>query len=78
MPCIGLLYWGVFLSLPVVCLVWPIVGVYARLYIMDLCSCVVGLCSCVMPLSFGYILLKVWGVYCQWGCFLLFGCAVIL
>lgn len=59
MPCIGLLYWGVFLSLPVVCLVRPVVGVYARLYIMGLCSCVVGLCSCVMPLSFGYILLTV-------------------
>lgn len=52
MPCIGLLYWGVFLSLPVVCLVWPIVGIYARLYIMALCSCVVSL-------SFGYILLTV-------------------
>lgn len=59
MPCIGLLYRGVFLSLPVVCLVRPVVGVYTRLYIMGLCSCVVGLCSCVMPLSFGYILLTV-------------------
>lgn len=61
MPRIGLLYLGVFLSftLPVVCLVRPVVGVYARLYIMGLCSCVVGLCSCVMPLSFGYILLIV-------------------
>lgn len=52
MPCIGLLYWGVFLSLPVVCLVWPIVVIYARLYIMALCSCVVSL-------SLGYILLIV-------------------
>lgn len=50
MPCIGLLYWGVFLSLPVVCLVWPIVGIYARLYIMALCSCVMILCCCVLVL----------------------------
>ena len=54
MSCIGLLYLGVFLflTLCVVCIVRPVVGVYARLYIM-------GLCSCVMSLSFGYILLIV-------------------
>lgn len=52
MPRIGLLYLGVFLSrtLPVVCLVRPVVGVYARLYIMALCSCVMILCCCVLVL----------------------------
>ena len=65
MPCIGLLYWGVFLSLPcvlcalcVVCLVWPVVGLYARLYIMALCydlvllACVLVLCHCLLGIFY--------------------------